>query len=98
MLRITEQEAKPATLRMRLDGSLTAESFDALLTAIATDQLAEGTNVVVDMSGVDFMSPESARRLCCLRNERLRLINCSPFITALLNACQDKELKDETAA
>jgi hypothetical protein len=37
------------------------------------------------MAGVNFMHDDAARKLAQLRAESVRVINCSPFIAALLD-------------
>jgi hypothetical protein len=36
------------------------------------------------MAGVEFMNDQAARGLIGMSNEKLRIINCSPFIATLL--------------
>jgi hypothetical protein len=37
------------------------------------------------MSGVGFMHDQAAQRIAKLRSEAFQVINCSPFIAALLD-------------
>lgn len=84
MLRITEHLENGRTLRIRLDGTITTDSFSDLEQVVASLNGTDGRTVILDMSGVDFMNDEAARKLISLRGERLRIINCSPFILMLL--------------
>ena len=85
MLRITENIENGKTIRLRLDGTITPESFDDLEKACAISGQDNQRIIILDMAGVNFMHTESARKLAGLRGESLRIINCSPFIATLLD-------------
>lgn len=85
MLRITEKIEDRRSIRLRLDGTVSAESADDLEKLCARYQSTDGRTVVIDMAGVNFMSPEAAQKLARLRGDSLRVINCSPFIATLLD-------------
>jgi anti-anti-sigma regulatory factor len=84
MLRITEFQENDTAIRLRLDGTLSSDSFRDLENMVAQHQSASGRTVILDMSGVDFITDEPARQLGKLGSESLRIINCSPFILTLL--------------
>jgi anti-anti-sigma regulatory factor len=86
MLRITENLESELAVRLRLDGTLSIESFDELARICTRYQSNKSQTVIVDMAGVSFMHDEAARGLARLRAESVRVINCSPFIAALLNS------------
>jgi anti-anti-sigma regulatory factor len=88
MLRITEITEKGKTLRLRLDGTLTAASYSELETLCSQYQERDGKMIVLDMAGVVFMNDGAAKKLAALCSERLRLINCSPFIETLLKTVE----------
>lgn len=86
MLRITEHIVETGTsIRLRLDGTIAEDSYPELAAFIARQRESSGTIVIIDMAGVEFINEEPARQLAQLRGERLRIINCSPFITTLLD-------------
>jgi anti-anti-sigma regulatory factor len=89
MLRITEKLEKDNAVRLRLDGTLSTDSFDELAQLCARHQRNGGQPVIVDMAGVNFMHDNAARKLAQLRTESVRVINCSPFIAALLNTAKN---------
>lgn len=91
MLKITETRENGSTLRLRLDGNVSAESFDELAELCKRRRVAADEILIVDMSGVSFMSHDAARHLVDLRSDSLRIINCSPFIAALLEAANSSE-------
>ena len=84
MLRITENLENGAAVRLRLDGNISVESFADLEAVFQRYNSSAGRTIILDMAGVDFISDEPARQLAKLRGERLRVINCSPFIDTLL--------------
>jgi anti-anti-sigma regulatory factor len=90
MLRITEKQDGTA-VRLRLDGTISPENFDELANVCARHQSTTDRTVIVDMAGVHFMSHEAARKLALLRNESLRIINCSPFIATLLDVAKNSD-------
>jgi anti-anti-sigma regulatory factor len=87
MLRITENFENGKTVRLRLDGTISRTSFAELKETCARHQTSH-EQIVLDMAGVVFMNNEVATQVVSLRSERLRIINCSPFIETLLNSVQ----------
>jgi anti-anti-sigma regulatory factor len=89
MLRITENFENDKTIRLRLDGSISPESCRELEKACLRYQgQNKGKIVLLDMSGVVFMTNDAATNIVRLRGEQLRIINCSPFIETLLNTAE----------
>ena len=84
MLRITENLEDGTAIRLRLDGNISVESYADLEQVFQRYNTSAGRTIILDMAGVDFISDEPARQLVKLRSERLRIINCSPFIDTLL--------------
>lgn len=82
MLRITEHNDSPNTTRLRLDGRVDGETYGELEASWTGGR--KPNTLVLDMSGVVYMSDDAARRLANLRGESLRIVNCSPFIELLL--------------
>lgn len=88
MLRITENPENGKTVRFRLDGTLTAASYPDLEALCSQYQRSDGKIILLDMAGLVFMSDEVARKVLELRTDRLRIINCSPFIETLLKTLE----------
>lgn len=86
MLRITEKLESGRIVRLRLDGRVTAVALPELEQTCSRYLAADAKVVLLDLGGVVFMNDEVARKLIELRNARLKLINCSPFIEALIRA------------
>jgi len=86
MLRITENLENGATVRLRLDGTISQSSFAEVEDACCRYQGNQKQTILLDMAGVVFMNNEVASKMAELRNERVKIINCSPFIETLLNS------------
>ena len=87
MLRITESFEEEKTVRLRLDGSISPATFAHLEDAYLRHQMGH-EQILLDMTGVVFMNNEIAVKIMELKSERLRIINCSAFIEALLNSVE----------
>jgi anti-anti-sigma regulatory factor len=83
MLRITENSENEKTVRLRLDGTLTGASYPELATLCGQYEGRKGLTILLDMAGVVYMNDEVAEKLVKLQSDRLRIINCSPFIETL---------------
>ena len=94
MLRITENDDNGKIVRLRLDGTVNSTSYAELEAACSHHQETAGKIILVDMAGVVFMNNEVASKLARLRNEQLRIINCSPFIETLLNTVEPSDLNN----
>jgi anti-anti-sigma regulatory factor len=79
MLRITENLENGKTVRLRLDGTISLESFAELDKTCARHQSEHQKMVILDMAGVDFLKDEAARKLADLQSGSLKIINCSPL-------------------
>jgi anti-anti-sigma regulatory factor len=96
MLRITETQESGNIIRLRMDGTLNAESFSEVERAWSRGHRSGDHLILLDMAGVDFMTEDAARKLGVLRSERVRVINCSPFVEALLKIFSDIESRNGT--
>lgn len=95
MLRITENIENEKTVRLRLDGSISPESCRELEeTCLRYQGETKEKFVLLDMSGVVFMTNDAATKIVRLRGEQLRIINCSPFIETLLSTFENRDRVD----
>ena len=88
MLRITETIESGEKIGLRLDGTLNASSWPDLEKACVRHQNDEGKVLLLDLTGIVFMDDQGAENLSRLRGERVEIINCSPFIEALLKTLE----------
>ena len=91
MLRITESIENGNIVKLRLDGTITSESFAEIDRTCARHRQETDRTVLLDMAGVTFMQPEPAYKLAQLKRDSLRIINCSPFIAALLETTENTD-------
>ena len=88
MLRITQTINNGSVVKLRLDGTITLESFEEIDRACTQYRSEADRTLVLDMAGVTFMQIEPAQKLAQLKRDSLRIINCSPFIAALLETAK----------
>lgn len=91
MLRITQTINNGSVVKLRLDGTITLESFAEIDSACAQYRSEADLTLVLDMAGVTFMQTEPAQKLAQLKRDNLRIINCSPFIAALLQTAENTD-------
>lgn len=91
MLRITELIENGNVIKLRLDGTITSESFAEIDRTCARHRQESDRSVILDMAGVTFMQPEPAHKLARLQRDNLRIINCSPFIATLLETAVNRD-------
>jgi anti-anti-sigma regulatory factor len=91
MLRITQNLENGTAVRIKLDGTINADSYVELEKVLARHNGADGRTIILDMAGVDFMNDEAARNLIRLLGGRVRVINCSPFIEMLLDTVDRRD-------
>lgn len=84
MLKISAISETENALRLRLDGTLDANAFAELEASWRSHAGPLAPTIIVDMSGVVFMSDEAARQLTNRRGDYFHIVNCSPFIEMLL--------------
>ena len=84
MLRITENVVSAKTVRLRLDGILTSETYADFECILFRHQTDDAKTIFLDMQGVTFLHESAARKLASVRSRRVRVVNCSSFIATLL--------------
>jgi anti-anti-sigma regulatory factor len=85
MLRITKTLETKDTVRLRLDGTISTETLAELVQVCAPHQCHSGQTLILDMAGVSFIDHDTAQKIAGMRTDSVRIINCSPFIAALLD-------------
>ncbi len=85
MLRITEITEDDKTVRLRLDGKVVGTCVSDLKKLCLHYRDEKNKTVVLDFSGVTFIDSKGVRMLKKIKNKRIRIINCSLFIEALLS-------------
>ena len=91
MLRISESLENGNTVRLRLDGTVSAVSLPELEEICSRHQGTDARVILLDLAGVVFMNDEAAKKFVKLRSDRLRIVNGSPFIEALLQTVEKQD-------
>lgn len=84
MLRITETFKDEKTVTLRLDGEISNAWVSELERPCLHYRDVENKIVVMDFSGVTFIDDNGVRMLEKIKDNRIRIINCSLFIQSLL--------------
>jgi anti-anti-sigma regulatory factor len=85
LLRITEIFDDGDEVVMKLEGKVVGVWVPDLESICLFHRDEMNKVVVLDFSGVTFIEEKGLRMLQDLKNERVRIVNCSPFIYSLLN-------------
>lgn len=85
MLKITETSEDDKTVTLRLDGKVVDIWIPDLERQCLYHRDKENKTVVLDFSGVTFIDNKGVRMLEKIKDERIKIINCSLFIQSLLN-------------
>jgi anti-anti-sigma regulatory factor len=91
MLRITENSENGKTVKLRVEGTITSDSYPDLEDIFSRVHSTDGKTIIFDMAGVVFMHVEVAQKLAKLASEGLKIINCSPFIATLLLSIEKQD-------
>lgn len=82
MLRIEEKRTGNKGTTLKLDGKIEALYVNEL--KVICDKLMKNGRLTLDLEGVSYIDEESIDMFAKLANEKLIIINCSPFISLLL--------------
>jgi len=85
MLKITVAFEDERTVTLKLDGRLTCEYLTDLKKLCVSYRNDRNKTVALDFSGVTFIDSRGVAMLDNIKDENLRITNCSLFIEALLN-------------
>ena len=85
MLRITEDSRGDEAITLKLEGKLVGMWIPELERICFYNREKKNKTVVLDFSGVTFIHKEGVRMLQRIIDERVHIINCSPFIESLFH-------------
>jgi len=85
MLRITEIYEGDKTVTLRLDGRVVSTRVSELEKLCIHYRDEKNKTVVLDFGGVSFIDGNGVKILESIRDERVKITNCSPFIRSLLH-------------
>jgi anti-anti-sigma regulatory factor len=84
MLRITELSKDDKSVTLRLEGKVIDMWIPELERICLYHRDEKNKRVVLDFSGVTFIDDNGVRMLESIKDERVEIINCAPFIGSLL--------------
>jgi len=93
MLRITEVSKDDKAITLRLEGKLVGTWIPELERICLYHRDEKNKSVVLDFSGVTFVEKRGVRMLESIQDERVKIINCPPFIQSLLSNLVIKDKK-----
>ena len=91
MFKITKIEQNDRTINLRMDGKLIEgwpSEFEKLYVKIKNEDY---TRIIIDFAGVSFIDDDAIGFIEKIKDDRVDIINCSPFIELLLG---DLVIKD----
>lgn len=89
MLRITKTFEDAQTVILRLDGKVVSTTLADLETLCLSYRDRENKTVLLDFSGVTFISDSGLRLLEKIKGERIKMANGSIFVEALLSGLKE---------
>lgn len=72
------------TVALKLDGRVVGASVSELEKSCLHWRREKNKTVVLDFGGVNFIDRNAVKMLEGIKDERVKIINCSPFIRSLL--------------
>ncbi len=85
MLKITKIAQDSENLTLKLDGKIEGVYTEELEQSCKCACARDKKTITLDFSGVTFIDEEGMAALSRLKDGRLKIVKCSPFIRALLN-------------
>ena len=96
MLMISEIKLDEENITLKLDGKIEGMYLEELEGACKCHRSGNNKTITLDFSGVTFIDDEGLEVLSRLKDRRLKIVKCSPFIKALLNDLADDEREEIT--
>jgi hypothetical protein len=88
MLRIVRNETGNGQATLRLEGQVIGP-WVGELEQVCAPILASGVGLLLDLSGVSFLSREGVLLLCRLRDRQVPVLNCSAFVMEQIKALEE---------
>lgn len=89
MFKITKTQEDAGTIILRIDGKLVEDwqsEFERLYLRIR-----KGRRIILDLSGVSFIDDNGIDFIEKIMDEKIDIINCSPFIESLLGGLANRD-------
>ncbi len=91
MLKISKIAQDNENLTLKLDGKIEGVYTDELEQSCKCTCAGDKKTITLDFSGVTFIDEEGLAALSRLKDGRLKIVRCSPFIRTLLNDLMNDE-------
>ena len=85
MLRIIETSQDEKRVTLRLDGKVVGTRVSELEKLCLHHRDENNKTVVLDFAGVSFIDSNGVKMLEKIKDERVKITSCSPFIRSLLH-------------
>ena len=85
MLRITEISHDEKTITLRLDGKVVGTRVSELEKLCLHYRDEKNKAIILDFMGVSFIDSNGVKMLEKIKDEQVKITNCSPFIRSLLH-------------
>ena len=95
MVKITETSGDEKAVTLRLDGKIVDAWVADLERLCLRYRDEEHKSIVLDFSGVTFVDENGVGMLQRIKDSRIKIINCSLFIEALLHNLVSSDQKSE---
>lgn len=89
MLMITKIKHDDTSVTLKLDGKIEGMYLHELEGICRCHLTEKNLDIILDFSGVTFIDDKGLEMLLKLRDKRLKMVKCSPFIKTLLNGLAD---------
>lgn len=83
MVRLTLKATHPSTTTVEIEGRIVSDWIEVVETECQR-LLAQGNNVVLDFSAVNFVGEDGVRMIRQLMTKGCRVVKCPPFIQQVL--------------
>jgi anti-anti-sigma regulatory factor len=84
MFKITKTKEHDNTINLRMDGKLVEEWLSEFETLYLKIRSEDYKRIIIDLSGVSFIDDNGIDFIQKIKDVRIDIINCSPFIESLL--------------
>jgi anti-anti-sigma regulatory factor len=85
MLKISQIAHDKEATTLRLEGIINDASYADLEEILSAHRSKGKKTIVLDMAGVTFINGNAAQGLTVLLDDRVRLVNCSPYLRTLFD-------------
>lgn len=93
MLMIKEMKKNKGAVTLKLDGRIEGLYMPDLERICERYRRMKNSTILLDFTGVTYIDDDGLESLMRIRDDRVEIVNCSPFIRALLNNAHQERPK-----